>query len=66
MCVVCQSFYGVGVILDVFWYWWIGDWQIILGVCLLSPAILVFIVLTIFVKDTPTCLVLGNSSEVAL
>jgi hypothetical protein len=62
MSVVCQAFYGVGVILDILWYWWIRDWQIILGVCYLAPAVVVFVVLTVFVKDTPSCLVLRNDS----
>lgn len=65
MSVVCQAFYGVGVILDILWYWAIGDWQIIMGACFLVPGILVLVVLTFFVKDTPSCLVLQNDSETA-
>jgi hypothetical protein len=65
MSVVSQTFYGVGVILDIFWYWWIGDWQIIIGWCYLAPAVVGFLVLTLVVKDTPSCLVLRNSSKKA-
>jgi MFS family permease len=66
MSVLCQSFYGVGVILDILWYWSIGNWQIILTCCFLAPAIAVLAVLTFIIKDTPKCLVLNNSSEEAL
>jgi MFS family permease len=64
--VICQAFYGVGVILDILWYWWIADWQIILGACFLAPAVVVLVVLSLFVRDTPACLVLRNDSAVAL
>lgn len=63
MSVICQTFYGVGVVLDILWYWWIQDWQIILGVCYLIPGAIGFVILTIFVKDTPSCLVIRNTSE---
>ena len=56
---------GIGVVLDILWYWWIKDWQIILGVCYLIPAAFGFVILTIFVKDTPSCLVIRNNSEYA-
>ncbi len=64
--VICQAFYGVGVILDILWYWWIADWQIILVACFLVPAVVVLAMISLFVRDTPTCLVLRNESDVAL
>lgn len=66
MSVMCQTFYGVGVMLDILWYWWIRDWQIILGACYLLPALAAFLIMTLLVEDTPSCLVLRNSSEKAL
>lgn len=66
MSVLCQSFYGVGVILDILWYWGIGNWQIILSCGFLLPAIIILAALTFIIKDTPKCLVLNNSSEEAL
>jgi hypothetical protein len=66
MSVVCQIFYGVGVMMDILLYWLIKDWQIVLGLGFLLPGVVAFVVLSIFVKDTPSCLVLRNSSEKAL
>jgi hypothetical protein len=66
MSVLCQSFYGIGVIMDILWYWGIGNWQIILSCGFLLPAIIILATLTFIIKDTPKCLVLNNSSEEAL
>lgn len=62
MSVLCQSFYGVGVMMDILWYWGIGNWQIILSCGFLIPAIIILTVLTFVIKDTPKCLVLNNPS----
>ncbi len=66
MSVVCQIFYGVGVILDILYFWLFRDWQIVLGLFFLLPGVIVLVILTLFVKDTPSCLVLRNDSEKAL
>ncbi len=66
MSVICQIFYGVGVILDIFYFWLLRDWQLVLGFFFLLPGLVVLVILTLFVKDTPSCLVLRNDSEKAL
>jgi hypothetical protein len=56
------SFYGLGAIVNIFWYWLFQDWHIVFFFCYLLPAAAVFVLMCIFVVDTPMSLVLRNSS----
>lgn len=61
-----QLFYGLGVLINVLWYYAIGDWQIILIAFYLVPLVFVIIGSIFFIKDTPMCLVTRYKSERAL
>ena len=64
--VIIQSFYGIGVCVNIFWYWLINDWWTIFTVCYLIPAIVIFICICLIVIDTPMSLLLRNTPEKAL
>ena len=57
--------YGLGVLLNVPWYYWVGDWQLIMTIFYFLPTLATTLAIIIFVRDTPICLVLRNSSEKA-
>jgi len=58
-------FYGIGVLLNVPWYYIVGDWQLIMAIFYLIPSLAVLLGIIMFVRDTPICLVLRNSPEKA-
>ena len=64
--VIIQLFYGLGVLINVLWFFVIGDWQLIYAICYLLPLIGVIISFMLLVKDTPMCLVMRNHSSRAL
>lgn len=64
--VIIQLFYGLGVLINVLWFYIIGDWQWIYIICYLLPLIGVIISFMLLVKDTPMCLVMRNHSSRAL
>jgi hypothetical protein len=66
MSVVCQIFYGVGVIMDILFYYLLRDWQLVLGLFFFIPGVVVLVIVSVLVKDTPSCLVLRNTPEKAL
>lgn len=55
--VAIQLFYGLGVLLNVLWYWWIGDWQVIFVAAYFAPLVVVIGGSVFYLKDTPMCLV---------
>lgn len=57
-----QSFYGIGAVINIFWYWLFQDWWIIFFACYLIPAVLLFIAICLLVVDTPMSLALRNTS----
>ena len=57
--------YGLGVLLNVPWYYWVGDWQLIMVVFYFLPSLATTLGIIIFVRDTPICLVLRNSPHKA-
>lgn len=61
--VAIQLFYGSGVLLNVPWFYLVGDWRLILIFFYLVPSLLVTLSVLIFIRDTPICLVLRNSPE---
>jgi MFS family permease len=64
--VAIQLFYGLGVLLNVLWYFWIKDWQMIFVLFYFIPAVACVIGVVIIVRDTPICLVMRNSPSKAL
>ena len=64
--VAIQLFYGLGVLLNVLWYFWIQDWQMIFVLFYFIPAVACAIGVVIIVRDTPICLVMRNSPSKAL
>ena len=63
---IIQLFYGLGVLINVLWFYVIGDWQIIYGACYFIPLVVVICCFMVFVRDTPMCLVMRNHSAKAL
>lgn len=64
--VAIQLFYGLGVLLNVLWYYAIGDWQLIFALFYFIPAVLATIGVIVIVRDTPICLVMRNTPLKAL
>ena len=64
--VAIQLFYGLGVLLNVIWYYWIKDWQMIFVLFYFLPAVVSVLGVVIIVRDTPICLVMRNSPSKAL
>jgi MFS transporter, putative metabolite:H+ symporter len=64
--VAIQLFYGLGVLLNVLWYYWVGDWQLIFALFYFVPAVAVTVGVVVVVRDTPICLVMRNSPLKAL
>jgi MFS family permease len=64
--VAIQLFYGLGVLLNVVWYYWIKDWQMIFVLFYFLPAVASTLGVVIIVRDTPICLVMRNSPSKAL
>lgn len=61
-----QLFYGLGVLLNVLWYYAVGDWQLIFVVFYLIPAVATTLGVIMIVKDTPICLVMRKTPLQAL
>lgn len=55
--VAIQLFYGLGVLMNVLWYWWIADWQVIFVASYFAPLVVVIGGAIFFIRDTPMCLV---------
>jgi hypothetical protein len=64
--VLIQCFYGIGAVVNIFWYWLINDWWTIFFACYLIPAAVLFAVMCLVLVDTPMSLILRNSPEKAL
>lgn len=56
-----QSFYGIGSVINIFWYWLIQDWYKIFLFCYLVPALLLLAGICFFAVDTPMSLITRNS-----
>ncbi len=56
-----QSFYGIGSVINIFWYWLFEDWFTIFLFCYLVPAVLLMVGMCLLVVDTPMSLILRNS-----
>jgi len=54
------------VICNVFWYYLIGDWKLIMWIFYFVPSLLVTLYVIIFVRDTPICLVTRYEPSKAL
>jgi hypothetical protein len=52
-----QLFYGIGVTLNVAYYYLIGNWKIIMWIFYVAPTLFVGISVILFVVDTPMFLV---------
>lgn len=55
--VISQTFYGVGHLGNPAFFFLIRDWQLVFVYCYAIPAVIVFILISFFVVDTPICLV---------
>ena len=55
--VISQTFYGVGHLGNAAFYYFIRDWQFVFIYLYAIPTLLVLLALTIFVVDTPICLI---------
>jgi MFS family permease len=64
--VAIQLFYGLGVLLNVLWYYLVGDWQLIFAIFYFIPAVITTLGVVFIVKDTPICLVMRNTPLQAL
>jgi MFS family permease len=64
--VAIQLFYGLGVLLNVLWFYTVADWQIIYCVFYFVPLMIVVFGVAYIVKDTPICLVTRNKPIKAL
>ena len=64
--VAIQLFYGLGVLLNVIWYYWIKDWQMIFVLFYFLPAVTSVLGVVFIVRDTPICLLMRNSPSKAL
>lgn len=64
--VIVQLFYGFGLLVNVAAFYWINDWKLIFWLCYFTPGLLVFLSLVFFVRDTPICLVMRQTSEKAV
>ena len=59
-------FFGMGVLINVLWYFAVGDWQLIFAIFYFIPLVLVVLSFIFFVRDTPMCLVMRNNTYRAL
>ena len=50
-------FYGIGHLGNAGFYFFLKDWQMVFIYCYAIPAVLTMMVLSIFVVDTPMCLI---------
>lgn len=64
--VAIQLFYGLGVLLNVLWYYAVGDWQLIFVVFYFIPVVATTLGVVMIVKDTPICLVMRKTPLQAL
>ena len=60
-----QLFYGLGVLINVLWFFTVGDWQYIMGIFYFLPLIVVIVSAILFLRDTPMCLVTRYSPKSA-
>ena len=63
--VAIQLFYGLGVLLNVLWYYWIKDWQMIFVLFYFLPAVASVLGVVFIVRDTTICRVMRNSPSKA-
>lgn len=63
--VLIQLFYGLGVLINVLWYYAVGDWQLIFAIFYFIPLVAVIIGMVKFVKDTPMCLIMRYTAKKA-
>ena len=55
----------VGSLANVLWYFAIGNFKTILIFCYLLPSIILAILIFMFIRDTPICLVTKNTAKKA-
>jgi MFS family permease len=63
--VLIQLFYGLGVLINVLWYYAVGDWQLIFGIFYFIPLVVVIVGMVKFIKDTPMCLIMRYTAKKA-
>lgn len=56
-------FYGLGVLINVLWYYAVGDWQLIFAIFYFIPLVVAIVGMTKLVKDTPICLVMRYTAR---
>jgi MFS transporter, OCT family, solute carrier family 22 (organic cation transporter), member 4/5 len=64
--VVIQLFYGLGVLINVLWYFALRDWQLIYAIFYAVPLMLTIAAVIFFIRDTPICLVMRYPPRQAL
>ena len=64
--VAIQLFYGLGVLLNVLWYYWIKDWQMIFVLFYFLPAVASVLGVVFIVRDTPNFQMMRKSPSKAL
>ena len=63
---IIQLFFGLGVLINVLWFFAVGDWQLILTIFYFIPLVCVVLSFVFMVSDTPMCLVMRNSASYSL
>jgi MFS transporter, OCT family, solute carrier family 22 (organic cation transporter), member 4/5 len=63
--VMIHTFYCLGGLLNVLWYYTIGDYKIVLICCYALPSLFALTAVIFFVKDTPISLISNHTAEEA-
>ena len=63
--VLVQAIYGVGLLMNAVWYWAFSDWKMVFWIGYVIPLAISAVVALVFLRDSPTYLVMRNSPEKA-
>ena len=58
--VIIQLFFGLGVLVNVLWYYLTSDWQLVYVLFYFIPLVATIMSFVFLVTDTPMCLVMRN------
>ena len=58
--VIIQLFFGLGVLVNVLWYYLTSDWQLVYVLFYFIPLVATIMGFIFLVTDTPMCLVMRN------
>jgi MFS family permease len=64
--VLIQMMFGVGVLMNVLWAYWLQEWKVILFACYFIPIMVMLVATHVLVIDTPLDLITRNCASSAL